>query len=51
MSIRVNPTTDITPIVKAINELQEQRTRESAETIDLLENSLKKFGVLEKNLK
>ena len=50
MSIQTNPTTDITPIVEAINTLQEQHTRESAETIDLLKNVVEEIRGIRQDL-
>ena len=50
MSIQTNPTTDITPIVEAINALQQQNIRESAETIDLLKSVVKEMRGIRKEL-
>ena len=50
MSIQTNPTTDITPIIEAINALQQQNIRESAETIDLLKSVVKEMRGIRKEL-
>ena len=50
MAARTNPTTDITPIVEAINALQEQHTRKSAQTIDLLKSVVEEMRGIRKEL-
>ena len=50
MAAQTNTTTDITPIVKAISALQEQHTRESAETIDLLKSVVEEMRGIRKEL-
>ena len=50
MAVQTNTTTDITPIVKAINALQKQRTRESAETINLLKSVVEEMRGIRKEL-
>ena len=50
MSIQTNPTTDITPIVEAINALQEQHTREYEQTINLLKSVVEEMRGIRKEL-
>ncbi len=50
MAVPTNTTTDITPIVEAINALQEQHTRESARTIDLLERLVEEIRGVRQDL-
>ena len=50
MAVPTHTTIDITPIVKAINALQEQHTRESAETIDLLERLVEEIRGIREEL-
>ena len=50
MAVRTHTTTDITPIVKAINALQEQHSRESAETINLLKSVVEEIRGIRKEL-
>lgn len=50
MGIQLNPTTDINPIVEAINALQEQHASESAETIDLLKSVVEEIQGIRQDL-
>lgn len=50
MAVQTHTTIDITPIVKAINTLREQHSRESAETIDLLKRVVEEMRGIRKEL-
>ena len=50
MAVPTNTTTDITPIVEAINALQEQIKRESAETRDLLKSVVEEMQGIREEL-
>ena len=50
MAVRTNTTTDITPIVEAINALQEQSKRESAETIAWLKSVVEEMRGIREEL-
>ena len=50
MAVRTQTTTDITPIVKAINALQDQHSRESSETIDLLKRVVEEMRGIREEL-
>lgn len=50
MGIQLNPTTDINPIVEAINALQKQQSSEFANTIDLLERVVEELQGIRQDL-
>ena len=50
MAVPTNTTTDITPIVEAINALRDQRTREYEQTRDLLKSVVEEIRGIREEL-